>query len=45
MVALLRRATDDPLLEVRLAAIETLGNLGAEVLGGEAGPVRERSCS
>ena len=42
VAALLRQGTDDPLLEVRLAAIETLGNLGAEVLGDEVTAVRER---
>ncbi len=42
VAALLRQGTDDPLLEVRLAAIETLGNLGADNLGAEATAVRER---
>jgi HEAT repeat protein len=42
VAALLRQGTEDALLDVRLAAIETLGNLGAEVLGAEVTAVRER---
>jgi HEAT repeat protein len=42
VAALLILGTDDALLEVRLAAIETLGNLGADVLGDELKAVRER---
>ncbi len=42
VVVLLRQATDDPLLEVRFAAIDTLGNLGAAVLGDDVTVVRER---
>jgi HEAT repeat protein len=41
-VALVKQGTDDPILEVRLAAIETLGNFGADVLGEEAKDVLER---
>ena len=40
-MTLLLQALNDPVIEVRVAALETFGNLGTEALGEEARPVTE----
>src|SRR5207248_11331459 len=42
IVKQLLKTTNDPIFEVRLTAIETLGNLGAEALGDDLASVLER---